>query len=284
LSSHFWFRLREQLESRDRISGSTAVAYAACAVAMQYLHHFGLLLVAIQLGALGGLFALRPRAFARVVAVSAAVFAAYVPWIGYLIEDFGEGHDYLPHPGLNSISEFWRFLFFDTSGYLAWFVALLFGIAAWRWIANRRAVTAGDIVAWFRSPTALLIAWLVVPFALAYLRSLTSPAILNNRNLIISITPAMVLLARAMTFALSTVRLQALTAGAIAAVLIYGPFVKGGYYRSPRKEQFREAAAAVASRAVIRRARDRLRVGSRVVRLLPRADGRAEPGEPARWI
>jgi mannosyltransferase len=248
LSSHFWFRLREQLESRDRISGSTAVAYAACAVAMQYLHHFGLLLVAIQLGALGGLFALRPRAFARVVAVSAAVFAAYVPWIGYLIEDFGEGHDYLPHPGLHSISEFWRFLFFDTSGYLAWFVALLFGIAAWRWIANRRAVTAGDIVAWFRSPTALLIAWLVVPFALAYLRSLTSPAILNNRNLIISITPAMVLLARAMTFALSTVRLQALTAGAIAAVLIYGPFVKGGYYRSPRKEQFREAAAAVASR------------------------------------
>jgi len=52
LSSHFWFRMREQLEARDRISSSTAVAYAACAIATQYLHHFGLLLVAIQLGAL----------------------------------------------------------------------------------------------------------------------------------------------------------------------------------------------------------------------------------------
>jgi uncharacterized membrane protein len=129
LSSHFWFRLREQLETRDRISGSTATAYVACAVVLQYLHHFGLLLVAIQLGALGCLFALRSHALVRVVAVSVAIFAAYVPWIGYLIEDFSEGYDYLPRPGLHSISEFWRFLFFDTSGYLAWFVALLFGLA-----------------------------------------------------------------------------------------------------------------------------------------------------------
>lgn len=248
LSSHFWFRLRGQLEARDRISGSTAAAYIACAVATQYLHHFGLLLVVIQLGALGGLFALRPHALARVVAISAAVFAAYVPWIGYLIEDFGEGHDYLQRPGLHSISEYWRFLFFDTSGFLACFVALLFGIAAWRWIANRRRPDAGDLAAWLRSPTALLIAWLVVPFAIAYLRSLTSSPILNNRNLLISLPPAMVLLARAMTCALSAVHLQVLTASAIAAVLIYGPFVKGGYYLSPRKEQFREAAAAVTSR------------------------------------
>ncbi len=248
LSSHFWFRLRGQLEARDRISGSIAAAYIACAVVTQYLHHFGLLLVVIQLGALGGLFALRPHALALVVAVSAAVFAAYVPWIGYLIEDFGEGHDYLQRPGLHSISEFWRFLFFDTSGFLAWFVALLFGIAAWRWIAIRRRPTAGDLAAWLRSPTALLIAWLVVPFALAYLRSLTSSPILNNRNLIISLPPAMVLLAHAMVCALSAVRLQVLTASAIAAVLIYVPFVKGGYYLFPRKEQFREAAAAVASR------------------------------------
>jgi len=248
LSSHFWFRLRAQLEERDRPSGWIAVAYAACAIATQYLHHFGLLLVAIQLGALGVLFALRPRALAWVAAVSAVVFAAYVPWIGYLIEDFGEGHEYLPYPGWHSVTEFWRFLFFDTSGYLAWFVALLFGIAVCRWFANRRVFNAGDVVAWFRSPTALLIAWLVVPFALAYLRSLTSSPILNNRNLIISLAPAMVLLARAMTFALSKVRLQVLTAGAVAAVLIYGPFVKGGYYHFPRKEQFREAAAAVASR------------------------------------
>jgi len=248
LSSHFWFRLRAQLEVRDRISGSIAAAYVACAVVTQYLHHFGLLLVAIQLGALGGLFVLRPQALARVFAISAAIFAAYVPWIEYLVEDFGEGHGYLPQPGLHSISEFWRFLFFDTSGYFAWFVALLFGNAIWRWIAKRQAAISGDLVVWLRSPTTLLIAWLVIPFALAYLRSLTSSPILNNRNLIVSLPPAMVLLARAITCATSAARLQVLIASAIAAVLIYGPFVNGGYYRFPRKEQFREAAAAVASR------------------------------------
>ncbi len=247
-STHFWFRLREQLEAHDRISSSTAAAYIACAVTTQYLHHFGLLLVAIQLAGLGGLYAFRPQALPRVIAVAAAVIAAYVPWIGYLIEDFGEGHDYLPLPGLHSIGEFWRFVFFDTSGYLAWFVALLFILAAWRWIADQRTGTSGNLTNWLRSPTALLIAWFVIPFALAYLRSLTSSPILNNRNLIISLPPAMLLLARAMTCALSAVRIQALAGAAVAAVLIYGPFVSGGYYSQPRKEQFREAAAAVASR------------------------------------
>lgn len=248
LSAHFWFRAREQLEVDDRMAASTAAAYAMCAIVTQYLHHFGLLLVAIQLGALALLFVRRPRALGWVLAVAAVVVAAYLPWLGYLIEDFGEGHHYLPRPGLHSVSEFWRFLYFDTSGYLAWFVALLFAIAIGRTLADRRGSGRGDLVAWLRSPTALLIAWLVVPFALAYLRSLSSSPILNNRNLLISLPPAMLLLARAMTCALGNVRLQLLTAAAIAAILIYGPFVKGGYYRYPRKEQFREAAAAVAAR------------------------------------
>jgi uncharacterized membrane protein len=249
LSSHLCFRLREQLEARDRVSASTASAYVACAVTTQYLHHFGLLLVAIQLVALGALFAFRPRALARIVAISAAIIVAYLPWTRYLIEDFGEGHDYLPRPGLRSIGEFWRFMYFDTSGLLAWFVALLFCIAAWRWIVDRRHADDGDFNAWIRSPTTLLIAWLVVPFGLAYLRSLTSSPILNNRNLIISLPAAVLLLARALTCVLRTDRLQVLVASAIAAVLIYGPFIKGGYYRYPRKEQFREAAAEVAARS-----------------------------------
>ncbi len=248
LSAHYWFRIREQLEATQRLSTPTASAYVACAIVAQYLHHFGLLLVAVQLAALAALFASRPRELARVAAISAAIVAAYLPWLGYLIEDFGEGHHYLPAPGLHSVGEFWRFLFFDTSRRLAWFVGALFCIAGLRCIAKRRDTPAVDLRAWLRSPTGLVIAWLVVPFGLAYLRSLTSSPILNNRNLIISLPAAMLLFARSLTFVLTTSRLQALTAAAIAAVLIYGPFVKGGYYSDPRKEQFREAAATVAAR------------------------------------
>jgi len=248
LSSHYWFRIREQLEADQRLSAATAFAYVACAIVTQYLHHFGLLLVAIQLGALAALFASRPRPLARVAVVSAAIAAAYLPWIGYLIEDFGEGHNYLPAPDLHSIGAFWRFLFFDTSRRLGWFVGALFCIASLRWIAKCRGMSAADLKAWLRSPTALVIAWLIVPFGLAYLRSLTSSPILNNRNLIISLPAAILLFARSLTFVLTTSRLQALTASAIVAVLVYGPFVKGGYYSDPRKEQFREAAAAVAAR------------------------------------
>jgi mannosyltransferase len=248
LSSHFWFRVQTRLEAEEPVPHATQVAYVACASGALYVHHFGLLLVGVQIGALCVLHAARPRALAQLCVLGLAVVATYLPWARFLIEDFHTATHYIPAPGWHSLADYWRFLFFDTSGTLGWFVAALFVIAALRALAARDGRGTANLRKRLVSPTSLLILWLVVPFALAYVRSATSVPILNNRNLIISLPPALILLARALTYLLPRVRVQALAVAGTVGLLIYVPFVRGAYYRIPRKEQFREAAAAVAAR------------------------------------
>jgi len=248
LSSDFWFRVQARLEAGEAVPLPTQLGYVACASGALYLHHFGLLLVAVQLATLCALHAMRPRALARASGLALAVAATYLPWVPYLIEDFRTAPHYLPAPGWHSLVDFWCFLFFDTSGTLPWFVAALFAVAAARGVALRERRESADLRRRLTSPTSLLILWWVVPFALAYLRSATAVPILNSRNLIISLPPALILLARAFTFTLSQLRLQALAVAATVGVLIAVPFLQGAYYRIPRKDQFREAAAAVAAR------------------------------------
>jgi 4-amino-4-deoxy-L-arabinose transferase-like glycosyltransferase len=247
VSGHAWFRLRDELEHKNLSRGAIA-AYMAAAIAAIYTHHFGLLLVGVQLGGLFILFVNRRWAVLRVAAIGAGIGAAYLPWLSYLLEDFENPPPYLPPPGLHSIIDYWRFLFFDTSGYLVWFLSAILATAIFK-SALSQPRPQPSMQAWkaaLRSPTALIIAWLVVPFALTYARSLTATPILNNRNLLICLPPAFLLLSRAITLVIRQPRTQVFATAGIAIALIFGPFVKGGYYQHPRKTQFREAAAAVA--------------------------------------
>lgn len=248
LSAHAWFRLRDELERHDLHTGTIA-AYIVTAVAAIYTHHFGLLLIGVQLCGLLYLFLNQRWAAKCVVAIGAGIGVAYLPWLPYLIEDFDNQPLYLPVPGLHSIGGYWRFLFFDTSGYLAWF-ALLICLASISKFAISKSQADATTQAWkvaLRSPTALLVAWLVIPYVMALLRSLTAPPILNNRSMLICLPAAFLLLSHAITIIIPKARTQIMVTATIAMVLIYGPFVKGGYYQHPRKEQFREAAAAVAA-------------------------------------
>jgi uncharacterized membrane protein len=246
LTAHAWFRLRDELESHA-LSKGTVAAYVATAVAAIYTHHFGLLLIGFQLCGLLFLFLNQRWAAQRVVAIGAGIGLAYLPWLAYLIEDFDDQPLYLPSPGLHSITGYWRFLFFDTSGYLAWFTLTICAVAIAKSVASksRPGPPRGSRKAALRSHTVLVAAWLVIPYAMAFVRSITAAPILNNRNMLICLPAAFLLLSRAITVVIPQVRPQALVTAGIAVILIYGPFVKGGYYEHPRKEQFREAAAAV---------------------------------------
>ena len=249
VSGLFWLRVQRALEGGGRPGVATCVAYVASAGAMMYLHYFGLLLAVVQVGGLLALFALRPRALAWAAGLAAALAALYLPWLPHFLEEFGSQPVYLPVPGLGAIARHWRWLFYDPTGALAWATLAVFAVAIgrWLWLRRRRAERGGAWRALATSPTALLTAWLVVPFAFAFVRSLTSAPILNDRNLIIGLPAAHLLFARAITTALPRPALQLAAAGAVAALMLHGIFVTGAYYDFPRKNQFREAAAVVAA-------------------------------------
>jgi uncharacterized membrane protein len=249
LSSHYWFRIAGRIKERRKPSVPSQVAYVACAIVAIYLHYFGLLLVALQLAGLLALSAAQPRQLARVAGLALAVALSYVPWLPYFLEEFEREQIYILEPSLQTIAHYWRFLFYNPGEHLKWFAAAVFVAAAIRSVAERGAgPRRASPTEWLTSPTALLIAWLVLPFAITYIRSKTSLPIMTLRNLIISLPAAFLLFSRALTRTLSDARLQAITAAAMAGVMLLGLFVTGGYYRLPRKEQFREAAAVVAER------------------------------------
>jgi mannosyltransferase len=249
LSAHFWFQVLRRLDARQSPAATSLAGYAACAVALIYLHYFGLLLVAVQLGGMAALFALRPRQLGWIIGLGAVVAAAYIPWLPYFFEEFELRDIHLSEPGLHTVFGYWRFLFYNPGDHLKWFAAGVFAAAFARSLATRDDAAARW---WSRtrltSPTFLLIAWLVVPFAIAYTRSKLSLPMITDRNLLISLPAAFLLFSRALTFTLRAARLQAITVAAMVGVLLFGLFVTGGYYRLPRKEQFREAAAVVVER------------------------------------
>jgi uncharacterized membrane protein len=246
LSAHFWFRITRRLEADATPGLSAQVGYLLSAAAACYLHYFGLLLVAVQFAGWGALFLTRPRALGRVALLGLGVALAYAPWLPFLLEEFGREETHLAAPALNAIPRYWRFLFYNPGEHLKWFALAIFALAAGIGLAEgARTPKPSPLRAALTSNTALLLAWLVVPFVIAYARSQVSLPIITHRNLIISLPAAYLLFARALTTCVRNPRLQAVSVAAMVAVMLYGLFVTGRYYELPRKEQFREAALVV---------------------------------------
>ncbi|HIJ74216.1 MAG TPA: hypothetical protein HPP83_08965, partial [Candidatus Hydrogenedentes bacterium] len=97
-------------------------------------------------------------------------------------------------------------------------------------------------------PGAVLALWLVVPHVLAVAVSLTVARVVTERNLIVALPPALLLLARA----LATLPLPATFRNAIATTIVV--FTAGqllfdiDYFSKPQKEQYREAAQYILER------------------------------------
>jgi len=241
LSGGFWFRLLPRSDGAPP-SRLDQTGFVLTAIATSYLHYFGLLLVALEVAGLCLLCVRDRRALLRAIALSSLVAAAYLPWLPYLLEEFEVTAFHPPEPTLDTALYYWRWIFYNPGDHLKWFAAALFGIAIARSAAERESRPLCT------RTTLLLVAWLVLPFAIAFVRSKLSVPMMTHRNLIISLPPALLLFSRAITRTVPDARLQAVTVGAIVAIHVYGMLVSGGYYRHPRKEQFREAAAVVSQR------------------------------------
>ncbi|HEY8019684.1 MAG TPA: hypothetical protein VIH93_01195, partial [Thermoanaerobaculia bacterium] len=94
------------------------------------------------------------------------------------------------------------------------------------------------------SPSLLLVIWLVAPFAGAVAVSYLAFPLLTNRNLIVGLPAAYLLLARAFKVLALGLRL-ALLATLVLGFLLWHLLFVVRFYRVPEKEQFREAVARV---------------------------------------
>ncbi len=239
-----WVRLLRRLVAGEAASPALAVAYAAAAAFLAYLHYFGLLWVAL-LGLGGGLLLWRRRrALAGWLALNLVVGMGFLPWVPAMTTGYG-AEVWIPVPEADTLPAFARFLF-NESWSLPLLVAPLILLLALQTLADgslwrrRAGLPAGEL---------LIGLWFAVPVALALAISWWGPSVLSNRNLIIVAPAAYLLLARAIARQPLPAWGHLVLGGGYALLFLGHTLWAAGYYTLLQKPQFREAAAYVLAQA-----------------------------------
>jgi mannosyltransferase len=247
LATYFWLPFVRHVREGSKLSRLDAAGYIVAAILCSYLHYFGLYLVLLQGTAAILLCVRQVRGILRLAAVYLVIGLAYLPWLPAMLSDLHRPPIWIQSPTPGAILEYLRFLFNGSWSLSA--VAAVCGCAlgwgVYRIVKERSFREVGIEPV---SSTVILVCWLVVPFAGAYVKSLVSVPVLTPRNLIISLPAAYLLVARCITWlpfrgwghGLLTVGL----AGGFVLQLCFGMH----YYSEPQKEQFREAVQYLVER------------------------------------
>lgn len=249
ITTYFWWGLLQNLRLRRTLPVMGALGYVLGAVALAYLHYFGLLLIALQGAAL---LALAYRSFGKVILLYLPVVLAYVPWLPglyYQVTYSRELGGWIPEPTPYAFVDFFEFLF-NKSAALSILVGLLIIILPfhyWKDYRGRDEEEGGF-------PTGLfLVGWLLVPIILVFVLSQFSLHLLTSKNLLISLPAAYLLLSRSIvrTFSGGTpgaiVVYQSVASVGVAGIFLAHLLFSMNYYTAPHKEQIREAVDYIAS-------------------------------------
>ncbi len=243
LSSYFWILMIETAGS-DRKRRGPPIAYAVTAAVCAYTHYFGAYMVGLQ-GILAFILLLRRRrGLFTVLLVYASITVAYIPWLSIMREQFARGAIWIERPRggfVHSFLEYLKLTFNQSvlARNIALAVLLLllartygeFTVDPNRQNAKRTLASTGTV----------LFLWLVVPFAVTYIKSIVSTPILSERNLIISLPPAFLLLSRSLMRVPVRSYIHAVMICLSAALLAYHLVFPLEYYTKITKDQFREA-------------------------------------------
>lgn len=243
VTAFFWWRSYSRLRVGESPGLANYAGYVLSAVVCCYLHYFGLFLVVFQGAAMLVMVSvsLRPRSVIRACALYVPVAAAYLPWAFVMPGQMRGQEPDAPAPAL-----YVDFLF-NASPLVVLISTLLLsglGVASLDFIGRALATRSLKAV----MPGALLVAWSVVPFVVAYIISEYSTPILSSRNGIISLPAVYLLLARAVVVLLPSARWQTAAALLVAGISLYQVILVENLYSEPHRQQVREAVAFVTDR------------------------------------
>lgn len=235
VTTYFWWGVRARLRTGERLPLLESAGYIAAAVVCCYLHYFGLFLVALQ-GIALLLLAPRPLGFA---ALYLPVGVAYLPWVPAMLSQLRD-----KPPEAPPFSGYVSFLFGGSQS----LQLVVWGILFLALFSVRGSLKEAGIKKTLSPllPGGLLVAWLVVSFAVAKFVSESYAPILTVRNLIIALPAAYLLLSRAIVRAFMGDPARIAVTVGVATLALAHLFVFTGYYTEPRKQQVREAVRFVA--------------------------------------
>jgi len=246
LTTYFWLPFLPALNLGLKPTAGSVVGYLLSAIACIYLHYFGLWLVGFQ-GLAALLLSWRWHRLRLPLLLTYGLIAvSFLPWLPMMwVQLHQQVTDPLKPPEFSIFTDFARLLFNGLRRGIA--VVLLLYLLPVMYVVYP-AIRARDLsrLKGELSPSGiLLLGWLVVPFGSAFLESRLFLPILQFRYLLVCLPPAYLLLARSITRLPLRPWYQALIAGGLVGLFLFGLFVNLNYYGRTTKEQFREAVAYV---------------------------------------
>ncbi|MCC6794168.1 MAG: glycosyltransferase family 39 protein [Candidatus Hydrogenedentes bacterium] len=251
-----WTYLYEAWAQNRNAPRFELVTCFAASVCMAYLHYFGLLFVLLHGLATFALLATTRRGLNRAIAFYAGTAIAFTPWLpsmAWHLRHQSEGPQNPPVESNVAVS-FWEYLnsLFNhgqTATLLALIVtasALFFIVVAAIRVRAQFRHNSEDLVNYSARIVLFgsLLAWLLLPFLIAYVKSSVSASVFTHRNLIVSLPAVYLLVARGMTSLPIPARVIHVGA-AVVLIAMSARTITSGYYTAPHKDQFREAVAVV---------------------------------------
>ena len=251
VTAYLWMDLVKGLAKQTPLNRHMIIGYILSSIVTAYLHYFGTFLIALQgIGAL--FFFVRKRnALYQWFLVYCLIGWAYLPWVPTFQEHLSRGPTWIQAPKTNAFIRFLRFLFNESAGLVLMILTLFAVVLALELVA---IIISNDkrmaLKRFFYSPSLFLAMWFIVPFILVYVKSLISTPVLSNRNLIITLPAAYLLLARAITrLPFKTISRPFVTSTFLVALMV-SLFFGMNYYGGPQKGQFREPVAYVEDKEI----------------------------------
>jgi uncharacterized membrane protein len=250
LSSAFWAEVASSVKRESTVGIGAALGYVFTALLACYAHYYGLLLVALQGAGLLVLAAGKARPLRVAAYLYLAILVGYLPWIPAMIEQMSQTGriSWIHPPTLTAFPAYVSFLF-NRSDLLAAAVLLLWAYLLYLKLRDHKETAGESWAALLWSSEFVLGYWLVIPLVLTWAFSILLTPIYTQRNLIISLPAAYLLLSRAIVKlpfrGWAKAGLVLLLGGSALFQMIF----MMRYYRDPTKEQFREAVQYIISQS-----------------------------------
>jgi mannosyltransferase len=247
LSTHAALHWAQALSHGQRPPSRVVVRLCLWSILLIYAHYFGILTVAAQALVLFILcFARAPSRLGSLILGYLVIAVSYLPWLPTMLFQLGLGPGWIMKPGPDWIV---RLIDFASEGIRLQVVlaALLIVTAAVHALRNVRS--ASEKVTDRIGPASVLISVVVLPPILSIIMSHSIVPVFTERNLIgvLPVTCAIVGMALSWGFDASGSRLPArrliesLVLISLIVVSLFSVIVDLQYYRSPNREEFREA-------------------------------------------
>jgi len=248
VSFYLWLRLQQTFLRKDTVGWTTWLPYVLCTTFLNYLHYYGCLVIAIQALYLIPMMWMEPKCRHLLITIYGFIVIAYVPWMPTMFDHLFHVRTWLPPPTHNSLVSFFQALYYPSSQ-LRTCAALLYVVGIlgmFRWVyLNRNTVTLKKIYGY---PSSMVLFWLATPLMISYAISISIVPVWQNRNLVIVLPAAYLLLARSISVGIGKRLWQHVVALPMIAMIAYALIIDLGYYSRPQRPQFREVAAYIAER------------------------------------